>query len=91
MYGCIGVYEKERRGDGILERRDRSRRRGNAWEGCTALWQRLHSDKFLGFSHPAYDQRSSFVVSPVVRALFSYGGRYQKRYPCENHDLTKKG
>lgn len=22
VHGCIGVYEKERRGDGVLERRD---------------------------------------------------------------------
>lgn len=34
---CIGVYVKEKRGDRILERRDRSRRRGNAWGRATAL------------------------------------------------------
>lgn len=58
VYGCIGVYEKERRGDRILERRDRSRRRGNAL-GKGAL----HCDNdYIQINFSAF---SGFAIRPI--------------------------
>lgn len=91
----IGVYEKERRGDWALERRGRSRRRGNALKGWLHCARRLHSDKFLAISR-VYDRVRSIYrlvvrLAPVVRHLFLISDRYQKRFPVKIMIWRRKG